>query len=111
MNTAGSFITRFNNSKKNLFNSGRRDKINNLKITIIMNNTVKTKNNNNLNFLNNERDLKYRNKCKGRFYNKKIIIKIKKYGSLNQINITEKKFLILIFLIINVILEPRHIYY
>ena len=43
MNTAGSFIARLNNFKKNLYNLSKRVKISNLKINIIMNNTAKAR--------------------------------------------------------------------
>ena len=43
MNIVGFFIVRFNNFKKNLFNLIKKDKINNLKINIIINNIIKIK--------------------------------------------------------------------
>ena len=90
MSTANSFITRFSNFKGNPLNLGKKDKISSLKTNIIINNTVKTRGNNNSNFLNNKNDLRRGNKRGERFYNKKTIIRIKKYGSLNQINIIKK---------------------
>ena len=83
MNIADFFIIYFNNFKGNPFNLNKKDKINNLKTDIIMDNIAKIKKNNNLDFLNSESDPKHGNKHKRRFYNKKIIIKIKKYGSPN----------------------------
>ena len=71
MNTAGSFIACFNNSKENLFNSGKKNKINNLKTDIIIDNIVKTRGDNNLNFLNGKDNLKCENKRERKFYNKK----------------------------------------
>ena len=66
MNTAGFSTARFSNSKKNLFNSGKKDKINNLKTDIIINNIVKIREDNNPDFLNNKGDLKRGNKCERR---------------------------------------------
>ena len=66
-----------NNSKGNLFNLGKKDKINNLKINIIINNIAKIRGDNNSDFLNNEDNLQRGNKRGGKPYNKKTIIKIK----------------------------------
>ena len=85
------FIIRLNNFKGNLFNLGKKDKINNLKTDIIMNNIVKIKKNDDFNFLNNKCDPRRGNKRKRKFYNKKTIIRVGKYGSLNQINIIKRK--------------------
>ena len=48
-----------------------------------MNNTAKVKKDIDFNFLSNKNDLRRRNKRGKRFYNKKTIIKIKKYKSPN----------------------------
>ena len=69
MNIIDFFTVHFNNFKKNLFNLSKKDKINNLKINIIINNIIKIGENNDSNFLNSEGDFKYRNKRGGRFYN------------------------------------------
>ena len=71
MNTAGFFTAYFNNFKGNPPNLSKKDKINNLKTDIIINNTAKAKKNNNPDFLDNKNDLKRGNKREGRFYNKK----------------------------------------
>ena len=71
MSTAGFFIAYFNNSKKNPLNLGKNNKINNLKINIIINNTAKAKKDDNPNFLNNKNNPKRENKRGGKFYNKK----------------------------------------
>ena len=71
MNTANSFIIRLNNSKGNPPHLSKKDKINNLKTNIIINNTAKTRENNNLNFLNNKNNPRRGNKHRERFYNKK----------------------------------------
>ena len=70
MNIAGSLTAHFNNFKGNPSNLGKRDKTNNLKIDIIIDNTVKAKEDNDFNFLNNKNDLKRGNKRRGRSYNK-----------------------------------------
>ena len=70
MNIIGFFIALLNNSKKNSFNLNKKDKISNLKINIIMDNTVKIRKNNNSNFLNNKNNLKHENKREKRFYDK-----------------------------------------
>ena len=71
MSTAGFLIIYFSNFKKNSFNLGKRDKINNLKTNIIINNTVKIRRDDNLNFLNNKNDFKRGNKRRKRFIIKK----------------------------------------
>ena len=71
MSIVGFFTARFSNSKGNPFNLGKKDKINSLKINIIMNNIVKAKRDDNLNFLNNKGDPKYGNKRGRKPYNKK----------------------------------------
>ena len=48
-----------------------------------MNNTAKTKKNNDFDFLDSESDPKRGNKYGKKFYNKKTIIKMGKYGLLN----------------------------
>ena len=90
MNTADFLIARFNNFKGNLFISGKKNKVNSLKINIIINNTAKAREDDNFNFLNNKNNFKRRNKRGKRFYNKKLI-NIRNYGSPNQINIIKKK--------------------
>ena len=90
MNTVGFFIARFNNFKRNSPNLSKKNKINNLKINIIINNIVKTRRDNNSNFLNNKGDLKRGNKRGEKSYNKNNNNKNKKYKSLNQINIIKK---------------------
>ena len=67
----------------NLPNLSKKNKINNLKINVIINNTAKTKGNDDPNFLNNKDNLKRGNKLKKRFNNKKTIIRIEKFGLLN----------------------------
>ena len=67
---ADSFTARPNNSKENLFNLSKKNKINNLKTNIIMNNIVKIKKNDDPDFLNNKGDFRYKNKRGGRLYNK-----------------------------------------
>ena len=62
MNIIGFFTARFNNSKKNLFNLGKKNKINNLKTDIILNNIVKARGDNNPDFLNNKNNLRRGNK-------------------------------------------------
>ena len=71
MNTAGSSTARFSNFKRNLFNLGKKDKISNLKIDIIMDNTAKIKEDDDSDFLDNEDNFRRGNKRGGRFYNKK----------------------------------------
>ena len=93
MNIINSFTVRFSNFKGNLFNLDKRNKINSLKINIIINNTAKTKKDDNPDFSDDKDDFKYENKRKKRLYNKKTIIKMRKYGLLNQTNITKKKHL------------------
>ena len=61
----------FNNSKGNLPNLNKKDKISNLKTNIIMNNTAKIKKNDDFDFLNNKGDLKRGNKRGKRPYNRK----------------------------------------
>ena len=90
MNTAGFFTARSNNFKRNLFNLSKKNKTNNLKTNIIINNTAKIKRNNDLNFLNNKNNLRRGNKREGKSYNKNNNNKNKKYKSLNQINIIKK---------------------
>ena len=70
MNIINSSTARLSNFKRNLFNLNKKDKINNLKTDVIMNNTVKVRRNNNFNFLNNKGDLKCENKRGKKFYNK-----------------------------------------
>ena len=69
--------------KGNPSNLNKKNKINNLKTNIIINNIVKVRGDDNFDSLNNKNDPKRGNKRRGRFYNKKTLIKIKKYGSLN----------------------------
>ena len=66
MNIVNSFTARLNNSKRKSFNLDKKDKINDLKTNVIINNIAKTIEDNDPNFLNNKNDLKRR----GRLYNK-----------------------------------------
>ena len=70
MNTVGFFTIRFNNFKGNSSNLNKKNKISNLKINIIMNNTAKIRGDDNSDFLNNKNNLRRGNKRGGRFYNK-----------------------------------------
>ena len=71
MSIISSFIARLNNSKRNLFNPNKKDKISSLEIDIIMNNIIKAKKNNNFNFLNNKNNFRRGNKREKKFYNKR----------------------------------------
>ena len=56
MNTAGSSTARLNNFKGNLFNSGKKNKTSNLETDIIINNIIKARGDDDLNFLDDEGD-------------------------------------------------------
>ena len=71
MSTAGFFIAYFSNFKGNLFNLDKKDKINNLKIDVIMNNIVKARGDDNSDSLNNKSDSRRENKRKRKPCNKK----------------------------------------
>ena len=71
MSIVSSFIARFNNFKGNSPNLGKKNKINNLKINIIMNNIVKIREDDNPDFLNNKSDFRRENKREKKLYNKK----------------------------------------
>ena len=91
MSIINSLTAHFNNSKRNPFTSDKKNKTSNLKIDIIINNTAKIRENDDFNSLNNKNNPKREKKPEKNFIIKKIIIKIKKYKSPNQINITERK--------------------
>ena len=74
---------RLSNFKGNPFNSNKKNKTSSLKINVIINNTAKIKENDNLNFLNGKNNLRRENKRGGRFYNKNNNNKNKKIRSLN----------------------------
>ena len=78
MNTVNFFIARFNNFKGNPPHLGKKDKISNLKIDVIINNIAKTRRNDDFNFLDSKGDLKRGNKRGRRFYNRKDNNKSKK---------------------------------
>ena len=94
MNTASSSITYFNNSKKNPPNPGKKNKINSLKINVIMNNTAKIRKNDNPDSSNDENDLKRENKCGEKPYDKKNDNENKKVriAKLNKYYKEKKKF-------------------
>ena len=71
MSTADSLIARFNNFKKNSFIIGRKNKISNLKINIIIDNTVKARKDDDFNFLNSKNNLRRGDKRGKKFYDKK----------------------------------------
>ena len=70
MNIISFFTAYFSNFKGNLSNLGKKNRINNLKINIIINNIIKIKGDDNLDFLNNKGDFKRGNKRKKRFYDR-----------------------------------------
>ena len=71
MSTADSLIVCSNNPKKNSPIIGRKDKTNNLKINVIINNIAKAKEDDNPNSLDNKGNPKRRDKREERFYDKK----------------------------------------
>ena len=71
MNTINFLIAHFNNFKKNPFILSKKNKINNLKIDVIINNIVKAKENDDFDFLDGESNPKRGTKRSRKFYNKK----------------------------------------
>ena len=71
MNIVGSLTAHSNNPKGNSPTTGRKDKINSLKINIIMDNTVKIRKNDDFNFLDSEDNPRRGDKRGRRLYDKK----------------------------------------
>ena len=94
MNIISFFTARPNNSKGNSFNLSKKNKINNWKTDIIINNIAKTKKNNNSNFLDGKGDPKRENKRERKLYNKKNNNKNRKIqiAKLNKYHEKRKKF-------------------
>ena len=70
MSTAGSLTARFNNSKGNPFTTNKKNKTSNLETDVIMDNTVKVRENDDSDFLDNEGNPKRGDKRGGRPYDK-----------------------------------------
>ena len=91
MNTAGFLTARFNNFKKNLFIIDKKNKINNLKTDVIINNITKVRKDDNPNFLNNKSNFRRENKREERLYNKKNNNKNKKIRVIKSNKYHKKK--------------------
>ena len=70
MNIAGFLTACFNNPKRNSLITGRKDKTNNLKIDVIMNNTAKVRKDDDFNFSDNEGNLRRGDKGGEKLYDK-----------------------------------------
>ena len=92
MSIVGSFIARFNNSKKNLSNPNKKNKISNSKIDVIINNIVKIRENDDPDFWNDKGDPKCGNKRGKRSYNRKNNNKNKKIRVAKPDKYHKKKF-------------------